>query len=190
MSLPSIYIPRMSIVHDEESIKTIMGDCQIGTVSYVDFTPVNKKPGFTENITPYFKSAFIHFSAVNNAHVKFWETILRGEKYMLDISLLHVGLDEYWICLKNKNPIQRSMMNIHQVVENGRYLENLVQKQENRIVELENRLDNLHRIMYQHLGGLFNQREQQGGACMERIKNLESELKILQQDLSTYGILY
>jgi len=45
----SIYIPRMSTIHTEDSIKTIMLQLNIGTVERVDFIPIGKKPGFSEN---------------------------------------------------------------------------------------------------------------------------------------------
>ena len=57
----SIYIPRMSIDHDEESIKYYMMINGIGNVSHIDFTPINKKPGFGENVDEVVKSAFVHF---------------------------------------------------------------------------------------------------------------------------------
>ena len=49
----SIYIPRMSIEHNEASIRRVMEYYRIGTVECVDFTPINKQPGFGENITKW-----------------------------------------------------------------------------------------------------------------------------------------
>jgi hypothetical protein len=212
----------MSISHDDESIRMIMRDCQIGTISHIDFTPINKKHGFFENHDPFLKSAFIYFS--DNAEYKnknFWDTIARDEEYTLNVS--SSTPIEIWICLKNKNPIQRTMMNIHQVAENGRHLENLVQEQAKKIEELEKKLRGVNECVYQLLGGLFNQHDQakilqlysdvldckksdnitnddtsewgiwpttrQGDECEKRLEQLESDLKNLQNDLSTYGIL-
>jgi hypothetical protein len=216
----SIYIPRMSIRHDEDTVRNIiMADYRIGTISHIDFTPINKKPGFFENHDPRFKSAFIHFSDNTKYWDKnFWDKISRGEQYILNITST-----EYWICLKNKNPIQRTMMNIHQVVENGRHLENLVQEQAKKIEELEKKLSGVNECLYQLLGGLFNQQDQakilqlysdvldckksdkiteddtsewgiwpttrQGDECEKRLEELETELKILKDDLSSYGVL-
>jgi hypothetical protein len=140
----SIYIPRMSIDHNEESIAYYISQFQIGTVSHIDFTPINKQPGFSENVDQVAKSAFIHFSnprfcfdklylcqdGTDLGCSKFWKTIASGEPYKLQVSR-----NEYWLCLKNKNPIQRTMMNIHQVVENGRYLEELIEEQSKKIQE-------------------------------------------------------
>jgi hypothetical protein len=126
----SIYIPRMSTRWTQEGISEVMSKKFIGTVSYVDFTPINKKPGFGEDVDSVVKSAFIHFSEDCHESImknEFWRTIESGSSYKLQLER------EYWICLKNKNPVQRTLMNIHQVVENGRHLENLIASQSEEI---------------------------------------------------------
>lgn len=131
----SIYIPRVSSYHNEEYIRHVMELYSIGHVEYVDFTPINKKPGFNENVDEDFKAAFIHFKDYYSNNI--WNTIAAGESYKILITQ-----HEYWLCLKNKNPIQRTMMNIHQVVENGRHLEKLIEEQSKKIAELEIIIEN------------------------------------------------
>jgi hypothetical protein len=240
MTDASIYIPRMSTKWTEAGVKNFMGDLRIGTVSRVDFTPINKKPGFSEKTNEDFMSAFIHFSDpyVYNDHYvfrfemymgnqRFWDEIENNRPYKL---YTPIGVGEYWICLKNKNPVQRTMMNIHQVVENGRHLESLVSEQAEEIknlketvAELEKRITGVHNVVYQLIGGLHCQRTQeniihlhldvlngrphsneeppsqhpsgnwpttrQGDENSEKIKKLEERLTILEEDLSTYGVL-
>ena len=172
----SLYIPRMSTRWTETKIRELMADGYIGTVAYVDFTPINKKPGFGENVDSVVKSAFVHFSEpvlrsdgnyyfdsrVCDFCKSFWSEIQRGEPINLQVSP-----KEYWICLKNKNPIQRTLMNIHQVVENGRHVENLVTTQAQEIKNLketidrqEKAIDGLQQVVYQLIGGLYCQRNQ------------------------------
>jgi tetrahydromethanopterin S-methyltransferase subunit G len=152
-----------------------MYNYRIGTVSHVDFTPINKKPGFGVNVDDVVKSAFVHFSdpifdssdgsLIEKYHFNklfmgnknFWSKIESGEPYKLQLPTR-----EYWICLKNKNHIQRTLMNIHQVVENGRYLENLITSQDEEIKnlkktveELESKLEGVHQVVYQFVGGLY-----------------------------------
>ena len=174
----SIYIPRVSVDHTDNSIAYYMNFHCIGYVSHVDFTPINQKPGFGEIVNQVYKSAFVHFSdpclctdkmyrfehRSYNGNVEFWNTIGSGQPYKLQISS-----DEYWLCLKNKNPVKRTMMNIHQVVENGRHLEGLIeaqaktiQEQADRIEALERKLEGTHNVVYQLLGGLFHQQRQNG----------------------------
>lgn len=161
----SVYIPRMSVDYTEEFIRHIMEFYKIGQVSHVDFTPINKKPGFGENVDQVVKSAFVHFwehwfctdklyQFQDSGNSGFWQTIASGKPYKL-----HVSQTEYWIFLKNKNPVQRTMMNIHQVVENGRHLEGLIEAQAKTIHEQA-----------------------------ERIEALEKKLQILENDLEDHGI--
>ena len=168
----------MAAHHDEESVKNVMTNYGIGTVSYVDFTPINKKPGFGEKVDDVVKSAFVHFSDPmmssfdNNYHYNsrrtlgnenFWNIVLyRDGPYKLQISL-----GEYWLCLENTKPVQRTMMNIHQVVENSRHLENLIEKQAEKLKEqeetikmLDNKLENVQAVISKLLSGLFNHKSQ------------------------------
>jgi hypothetical protein len=155
----SIYIPRISVNHTEDTIRKVMEYYRIGTVRHVDFIPINKKPGFVENFDQVIMSAFVYFSDPwlssaddmysfknetynGQGHIEFWDTIACDQSY-----ILHLNEKEYWICLKNKKPVQRTMMNIHQVVENGRYLENLVQEQAKKIEELERKLEYIQNIV-------------------------------------------
>jgi hypothetical protein len=131
----SIYIPRMSISWDIVFITNVMNKFKIGNVSHVDYTPINKKHGFIENFEKEgFISAFIHFSKTD----ALWEHIKSGIVYRIPINN-----NEYWICLLNKNPIQRTLMNIHQVVENCRYLENIIEIQSKKIEQLEKKMEAL-----------------------------------------------
>lgn len=172
----SIYIPRVNSQHTEESIAYYMMYHRIGTVSQVDFTPINKKPGFSENVDQVVKSAFVHFSdpwfssekkyyfqcKTHIENTEFWNAIANGQS-----NKLQINQNEYWLCFKNKNPVQRTMMNVHQIVENGRHLEGLIESQDktileqsNKIDELQRKLEGIHNVVYQLIGGLFHQRDQ------------------------------
>lgn len=154
----SIYVPRMAIYHTEESVRHIMNYYMVGTVSYVDFTPINKKPGFGEDGDSVRKSAFIHFSTTNN--IGGWDVIEAGQLFKLQITK-----GEYWLCFKNKNPVKRTLMNIHQVVESGRHVESLVKQQAEKIDILENKIIHLQSIVLQLIGGLYCQTTQRNSIC-------------------------
>jgi hypothetical protein len=178
-SITSVYIPRMSLLHTEEAVINVMFNLRIGTVSRVDFVPINKKPGFVEKFDDVYKSAFVHFYLplpryegpplpaeetaglrLRNQHI--WDMLVSDEPCRVKVSP-----SEYWFILQNKNPVPETMMNIHQVVENGRHLENLIEKQSKMLEEqdatikkLEAKLDGVHQSVYQLIGGLFNQGNQ------------------------------
>lgn len=178
-SITSIYIPRMSVLHTEESVINVMFNLRIGSVTRVDFVPINKKPGFVEKLDDVYKSAFVHFYlplprydgpplpaedtaglSLRNQYI--WDMLDTDEPCRVKVSPT-----EYWFILRNNHPVPQTMMNIHQVVENGRHLESLIEKQNKKLEEqdatikkLESKLDGIHAVVYQLIGGLFNQGNQ------------------------------
>ena len=140
-SVASIYIPRIRVYYTESEIESMLDN--LGVISRIDFTPVNKKPGFHEEFGNTFMSIFVHFSKVyTHAYARiFWDTIREEIPFRISFD----GTDEYLICLQNKKPVPFTMMNIDQVVDNARYLEEKVMKQADRIEELEKRLNMLEK---------------------------------------------
>jgi len=155
----SIYIPRLSTSVTEYFVREEL-EKVIGNVYRVDFTPINKKPGFTEIVDYEFRSAFIHFQRhyTNKETIEILKKLERGESH----KFYPTCILEYWILLKAKNPIQQTMMNNSQIVENCRYLEAKVEEQQETIKNLEDKLDGIHRVVYELVGGLFNGKTQAG----------------------------
>jgi len=139
-SLISIYIPRMSLYITEDIIKEEFSKF-IGNVSRVDFTCLDKKPGFNENFNNLFKSAFIHFTYyyTNN----YTESILLTLNNENSYKYYPKCKNEYWILLKAKNPILETWMNNSQIVENCRFLQNKIELQEETIESLKEKLEML-----------------------------------------------
>jgi hypothetical protein len=48
--------------------------------------------------------------------------------------------NEYWVLLKNKTPVQETKLNIHQVAENARILQSVVEAQAKEIKALREQL--------------------------------------------------
>ena len=153
LPIPCIYIPRVSAFVDENTIKEEF--YEVGSISRVDFIPLGKKPGFDENIAGKFKSAFVHFRSFyehgiideinTNGSFKFYTSNLHGE---------------YWFLIKAVNPIQDTMMNNAQIVENCRVLEKKVEEQSATIKAMEEKLNGLHSLVHQFVGGLFHGEKQ------------------------------
>lgn len=121
-----VYVPRMSKTMTEEMVRMEMYN-DVGRVSRVDFIPIGFKPGFDEFHDPLFKSAFIHFhylfpNEFSNEIVGILESG-RQYKYMADCS------QEYWYMWKAHKPIQDTMLNNHQIMECGRWLQRQTEKQ-------------------------------------------------------------
>jgi hypothetical protein len=160
----------------------------IGFVRRVDFCPIDKKPGFVENTDSPVKSAFIHFHCFNartQISADIQAALARGESYRLNVNGLNLT-NGYWILLKAKNPVQDTMMNNHQIVDNCRYLEKLIEnkdkqiekitnnciglvdvmnKQHDKIANLELKINSMSTIIRHFIGGLYCHKSQQG--CLE-----------------------
>ena len=215
----SIYIPRVNASITRNQVITEFEKFGIGQVNRVDFTPINKKPGFAEDIskTGFFeydvddvKSIFVHFDYYyeNELTDRIVSKLDNGESHRI-YPACAISRQEYWILTKCTNPVQDTMMNTAQIVENCRFLENKVAEQSATIAKLEKGLDGVQSLVYQLLGGLFNQETQsemlnihlatlygdtppdvdhdeiiwpttrQGDECQERIMKLESQLEML-----------
>jgi uncharacterized protein Yka (UPF0111/DUF47 family) len=181
MNSLSIYIPRLNSNVTEDYIKYAFRQMNVGEVARVDFTPIGKKPGFLENLSDPFKTAFVHFNFFTNislADPEFGSKVRQGNGYKFYPGTFQEG---YWLLLLAKNPIQQTMMNNSQIVENSRHLENLldeqaktIELQAETIQDLEKKIDGIQKTVYQLLGGLFNQRSQ-GEIIQSHLSQLYSE---------------
>ena len=74
-NITSIYIPRMCVNTTEEEIAKLFYDRRIGFVKRVDFIPIDKKPGFRENLDNIVKACFIHLQSWVRLPTKILENI-------------------------------------------------------------------------------------------------------------------
>jgi hypothetical protein len=164
--MTSIYIPRISVSVSELCLTEEL--TELGQVNRVDFVPLNKKPGFVEMYDSSFRSAFVHFHNYNNTTtIEIFEKLGLGQSY----KFFPKSINEYWLLLKAKNPVQQTMMNNSQIVENCRYLEKLLEDQQETIKNLEDRLERTQQTVYQLIGGLYNKSNQ--------IKSIDEHISIL-----------
>jgi len=160
-SIFSIYIPRINNTVTDEYINYVFCQERIGSVVRVDFTSVGQKPGFVEKTDDVVKCAFVYLFLYNTPEsVSFKNKVGEGNGHRV---YLNGPEKAYWIVLPNKNPIQFTMMNNSQIVDNCRYLEKQIETQSKKIEEqdetikrLEEKLDGVQQSVYQLIGGLFN----------------------------------
>lgn len=175
----SIYVPLLEASITEEYIKSIFNT--FGEVHSVDFiTPKNKTKGFKD--VGGGREMFIYFTKIYHYNgykvcypgcdeeTTLWMDILEGKSHRLRVY-------PFCNCFPNKTPVERSMMNTHQIVENCRYLESVVETQGNTIVEMNDKIDRCTQAIYQLLGGLYNQ-ETQSGMLEQCIHSILPEFKI------------
>ena len=179
----SIYVPRVLNEHTVQSVTNVMAHFNIGIVQYVDFTPINKKPGFYETFDAKYKSAFIHFVEVPGYQIntQFWTLIQEQEQGCK----FTISPNEYWICLKNHTPIQRTLMNIHQVVENGRYLEDRIKTLEDTNKLLQDKLALLQDTFDQFIITQTPKLQRQDTICEPDTWNTDTDTPMTIDELKT-----
>jgi len=120
----SLYIPRLFVSYTENAVKNIFLELGIGLVSRVDFVPIE----FMRKET--MQSAFVHFNQI-------FDYSFLAQSIVHHIAELKTGYriypvihsSEYWILAPNLKPIPETRLNIHQVTENARLLQEKVDKQ-------------------------------------------------------------
>jgi hypothetical protein len=150
---------------------------KIGVVHRVDFTPVNKQPGFKEDLSGKHKSAFVHVTELLTLGKEIRFEIVTTGMYKF-YPYLAGHSSEYWVLSKSRNSVQDTMMNNAQIVHNCRYLEEKleakIEEQAATIQALTEKLDGVHIVVQQLLGGLFCQKSQ-GQALTDHLSFLFPE---------------
>ena len=143
----SLYIPRIKKQYSVNDISRIFNDSFIGNVKRVDFVECA-----TDDSS--FQSAFVHlydyFDTEIGRDISSFVTQNRAYRF-------YMGNSEYWLLLLNKNPVPETKMNIHQVVENARLLEQRVAEQEEIIMTQSKQIERIQDTIYQMLGRTFDQ---------------------------------
>jgi len=134
MNSISIYIPRVSVDCDEAFFRQFFHMLCFGDVERVDFVALD----YEYTSMGRFRKAFVHFQFVYNTQIAddIVTTLSRGEPYRL-----YPRAGEHWILLKNKVPVLATTMNIHQLAENHRLLEEKTQLLEEKMRRLEDLLE-------------------------------------------------
>ena len=133
----SFFIPLMANRYTADSVKDIFQyTFGIGPVNRVDFVPIEGNPRF--------QKAFVHMASINYSETV--DTIMTKVFNNQESVRMHpdaANAKAYWILLANKNPVTETSLNIHQVAENARILQDLVFKQSDQIARLQETVYNL-----------------------------------------------
>ena len=156
-TLLSFYIPRININFTKTEVRNNLEnrfiDCNIERIDFVSILNLDKI------VNPNYRSAFIHMYLRNlPSSIELYKTTYVEEAAFK--FYLNNKSDSYWLLLKNKFPVPETELNLSQVVENARLLEERVAKQEEIIEYQATKIEKIESVVYQLLGGLFNHRTQ------------------------------
>jgi len=187
-TIVSLYIPRMNVMYTKEMVENVFDTLFTGIkITRIDFVPIIND---TDNsVNKNYRSAFVHMYMQCRSKLKeLYNTVfIQGLGYQLVLN----GIDSYWFLLNNKNPIPETELNISQVVENARLLEERVIKQQEIIEYQSKKIKNIENVVYQLLGGLFNQSTQENtlefylDALDDRIHTMYDQDKCKWEDTPT-----
>jgi len=128
----SIYIPRVSGKFSQEMMMSVFYQYALGQVKRIDLVA-------KENSS--LNSAFVHFHFLFES--EFAKNVIHNleqENGSYKLQIFEGG--EYWILLKNKNPIEDTVLNIHQLADITKKLEEKMKEQEEQIRLLQELINN------------------------------------------------
>ena len=144
-STTTVYIPRLSKRFDQDKVVDIINHELLVDIYRVDFVPIDG------NVL--YQSAFLYFDYDNSGY--FEQCILpnivsKTDDENKETFRLRVADDEFWWILPNYNPVPETNLNLHQIVENARLLQNRVQQLEIMVLNQTNQIDYLKALVCAH----------------------------------------
>ena len=133
----TFYIPRIYGNYTVSDIIATFRLLYIGEVSRVDITEKNEA----------YTTAFVHMDHLYDSEIA-WQVINTTYNENSPYKLW-VEPECYWLILKNTNPVEETYLNIHQLAENARLLEEKVKASEDKIDRLEYVIHKLCRTIYE-----------------------------------------
>jgi hypothetical protein len=134
----SFYVPRISKDYGELDVIDAFDNMGIGLVTRVDFAPLAPiTPGqreSAESIRNPFQKAFVHVDYLYDTDIG--HTINDAVVCADNSCRVYPSDNEYWILMNNKMAVPATNLNVHQIAENHRILEQTVMAQAKQIAEL------------------------------------------------------
>lgn len=132
-----LYIPIISTTYLEDDIKRIF-DADIGKVVRVDFAPAKSRPGQGKNVPNIIRSAYVYISCFYRTRLaaNIRSTVFGSNQGFR----FTIAPREYWVLLKNYNPVPSCDQNIHQLAHRLHTVESIVRTQQETIESLQKSL--------------------------------------------------
>jgi len=170
----SVFIPTISKAHTEEIIANYFALNSVGKVERVDFVEFQNDEEDRACDAKRFHQAFVHFSPQRKTS-EIMEAIEQKGSYRFypcdKLICSFKEQNEYWILLKNKNPLPKTELNVNQLAHNQKLMEE-------RFTQMEER----EALMVQKMEKMFQKMEQmeEREACMvKKMTKMEDEMKMM-----------
>ena len=173
-SLFSLFIPTISKVHTEERIANYFALKCVGNVERVDFVehPSHAK-GLHGDIKD-FHQAFVHFTPDQKTH-EIMEAIEQKGSYRFypcdKLICSFKEKNEYWILLKNKNPVPKTELNVNQLAHNQKLME---EREALMVEKMEKMFQKMEKMEERQA-----QMEEREARMVQKMTKMEDEMKMM-----------
>jgi len=164
----SVFIPTISKVHTKDIIANYFDLNYVGKVERVDFVE------FQNDEKKGYQKAFVHFSPQKKTG-EIMEAIEQKGSFrfypcerMINVCSFKEQ-NEYWILLKNRNPVPKTELNIDQLAHNQKLLEEKVLQMEEKVLQMEEKASRMEEKA--------SQMEEKASQMEERFTKMEQQFK-------------
>ena len=172
--LYSVFIPTIPKVHTEERIANYFALKCVGNVERVDFVEFQSDEEDRACDPKRFQQAFVHFTPDQKTHEIMEAIEQKGSYRFYPCDKLICSFKEqnqYWILLKNKNPVPKTELNVNQLAHN----QNLMEEREALMVEKMEKMEQRMARMEEREA----QMEEREARMVQRMTKMEDEMKMM-----------
>ena len=172
----SVFIPTIPKVHTEEIIANYFALNCVGKVERVDFVEFQSGVKGLHNDIKDFHQAFVHFTPDQKTHEIMEAIEQKGSYRFYPCDKLICSFKEqnqYWILLKNKNPVPKTELNVNQLAHNQK----LMEEREALMVE---KMEKMFQKMEQ-MEERSAQMEEREARMIQKMAKMEDEMKMMIQ---------
>jgi hypothetical protein len=177
----SVFIPTIPKIHTEEIIANYFALNCVGKVERVDFVEFQSGVKGLHNDIKDFHQAFVHFTPDQKTHEIMEAIEQKGSYRFYPCDKLICSFKEqnqYWILLKNKNPVPKTELNVNQLAHN----QNLMEEREALMVEKMEKMEQRMAQMEERSAQMEErsaQMEEREARMVKRMTKMEDEMKMM-----------
>ena len=181
--LYSVFIPTISKAHTEEIIANYFALNSVGKVERVDFVEFQNDEEDRACDAKRFQQAFVHFSPQQKTR-EIMEAIEQKGSYRFYPCEKLINIcsfkeqTQYWILLKNKNPVPKTELNVNQLAHNQKLMEERYVQMEEREALMVEKMEKMFQKM-EKMEERSAQMEEREARMVQRMTKMEDEMKMM-----------
>jgi hypothetical protein len=188
--LYSVFIPTISKAHTEEIIANYFALNSVGKVERVDFVEFQNDEEDRACDAKRFHQAFVHFSPQQKTR-EIMEAIEQKGSYRFYPCEKLINIcsfkeqTQYWILLKNKNPVPKTELNVNQLAHNQKLMEERYVQMEEREALMVEKMEKMFQKMEKmeersaQMEERSAQMEEREFQMLQKMTKMEDEMKMM-----------